>query len=96
MSSKHCHGCDRPSHSLLTANCGHRTCFYCIKDNRSAQKCSKCVSLSSGSHNVSPLKNKSAEKSTHHMSQDTHVWGEPSYANNGPDTDRHIQSTQKK
>lgn len=56
---KRCHGCDRSTHTL-TANCGHRTCFYCIRDNKSAKKCLKC---NSSPHNrsisVSPARNKS-------------------------------------
>lgn len=69
MESKKCHGCDRSSHSLFTANCGHKTCFYCYKNNKPVHKCKKCNEKAS--HSLSPLKDKSAEKSNHLMSQET-------------------------
>ena len=89
MQSKRCFGCDRPCHSLLTANCGHKTCFYCIKNNRSAKKCSKCNYDNSKS--VSPIKNKSIDK-THQTSQDIYDKEHSPAA----DTDRYVKSTQKK
>lgn len=62
MYSKRCNGCDRAT-NLLNAKCGHKTCFFCIKDNRSANKCKKCVNDAlpttsrSRSQSVSPIRN---------------------------------------
>ena len=70
MDLKKCHGCDRASHSLFTANCGHKTCFYCYKNNKPVHKCKKCNEKES--HSLSPLKNnKSNSKSNHLQSQET-------------------------
>ena len=75
MNQRRCYGCDRSTASLLTANCGHRTCFYCIRDNRSANKCRKChENVHGNSTNVSPMKNnKSATKYQHLKSHQNKV-----------------------
>lgn len=67
--SRSCHTCQRHYYNLMSANCGHKICFHCVKTNRNTNKCSNCIqqplrprtALISPSRNVS---NDTKEKST--------------------------------
>lgn len=42
--SRSCHTCQRQSYNLLSATCGHKICFHCVKSNKYSHKCAACSS----------------------------------------------------
>lgn len=40
--SRSCHTCQRQSYNLLSATCGHKICFHCVKSNKYSHKCASC------------------------------------------------------
>ncbi len=48
----------------MTANCGHRICFSCVKFNRNVYKCSNCTTYAkyNKANNLSPTRNVSQDK----------------------------------
>ncbi len=42
MKETKCFTCERITSNLLTANCSHKICFNCVKNNRNTHKCSFC------------------------------------------------------
>lgn len=41
--SRSCHTCQRNTCNLMSATCGHKICFNCVKNNKNANKCSICM-----------------------------------------------------
>lgn len=42
--SKSCYNCHRAYYNLMSANCGHKICFHCVKATRNTSKCPQCLS----------------------------------------------------
>lgn len=41
--SRSCYTCQRHYYNLMSANCGHKICFHCVKATRNTSKCSLCL-----------------------------------------------------
>lgn len=60
--SKACYTCQKQVYSVLSASCGHKICFNCVKANKNSHKCSACsVSQQKNRHFLSPSRNASHE-----------------------------------
>jgi len=76
--SKSCHTCQRNYYNLMSANCGHKICFHCVKTNRNTTKCSECLSavqvhLNLPPRSKTPLLSPSRNISNEHKERSTKV-----------------------